>query len=112
MSEGQVLKRGVRWTPEGYDFEADLRHAELVIEHLELENSKKVIKPGVDLEVNCAAWNADGDEPEGEELPPAQATRFRAIGARCSYLQPDRPDIQYAVKEVCHQMSRPTTRAW
>ena len=112
VSKGQILNRVVRRTPEGYDLAADLRHAKLVIEHVELENSKKVITPGVDLEVKCAAWDADGDEPEGEELPPAEATRFRAIGARCNYLQPDRPDIQYAVRQVCCQMSRPTTRAW
>ena len=35
-----------------------------------------------------------------------------AIGAMCNYLQPDRPDIQYAIKEVCRLMSRPTPRAW
>ncbi len=92
--------------------EADLRHDDVVIEHLELENSKKVITPGTDIDVQCAPWDVEGEEPEGEELAPAEATRFRAIGARCNYLQPDRPDIQYAVKEVCRQMSRPTTRAW
>ena len=57
---------------------------------------------GVDLEAECAAWN---EEPEGDELPPAEATRYRAIGARCNYVQPDRPDIQYAVKEMCRLMS-------
>ena len=61
------------------------------------------------MEVECAAWD---DEPEREELPAAERTRFRAIAARCNYLQPDRPDMQYAVKEVCRLMSRPTARAW
>ena len=61
------------------------------------------------MEIDCAAWS---DEPEVEELPASEATRYRAIGARCNYLQPDRPDIQYAVKEVCRLMSRPTARAW
>ena len=77
-----------------YELEADIRHAELIIEQLELENSKPVITPGVHLEVKCAAWDEEGDEPEAEELPLGEATRFRAIGARCNYLQPDRPDIQ------------------
>ena len=40
LAEGQVLNRVVRWTPEGYELEADLRHAELIIEQLELENSE------------------------------------------------------------------------
>ena len=45
-------------------------------------------------------------------MPAAEVTRFRTIAARCNYLQPDRPDIQYAVKEVCRLMSKPTVRAF
>ena len=52
------------------------------------------------------------EEPEGDELPAAEATRYRAIGARCNYLQRDSADIQYSVKEVCRLMSRPTTQSW
>ena len=37
---------------------------------------------------------------------------FRCIAARRNYLQPDRPDIQFAVKECCRIMSRPTSRSW
>ena len=77
ISEGQVLNRVVRWTPEGYELEADLRHAELIIEQLELENCRPVITAGVDMDVKCAAWDAEGDEAEGEDLPPGEATRFR-----------------------------------
>ena len=93
----------------GFELEADLRHAELIVEQLGFGNCKAVGTAGVDLDIECAAWQ---EEPEGNELPPAEATRFRAIGARCNDLQPDRPDIQYAVKEVCGLMSRPTARAW
>ena len=109
LAEGQVLNRVVGMTPHGHELEADLRHAELIIEQLELENSKLVITPRIALEVKCAAWDEKGDEPEGEELPPEQIIRFRATGARSHYLQPNRPDIQYAVKEVRRQMSRPKT---
>ena len=96
MHEGQVLNRVVRHTPQGFELEADLRHAELIVEQLDLETSKFVVMPGVDTEVTCAVWT---DEPEGEELAPEFATKCRAIAARCNDLQPDRPDIQYAVKE-------------
>ena len=37
---------------------------------------------------------------------------YRAIVARCNYLQPDRPDIQFAVKEACRMMAKPTASAW
>ena len=26
---------------------------------------------------------------------------YRADGARCNYIRPDRPDVQYAAKEIC-----------
>ena len=37
------------------------------------------------------------------------ATRFRGVVARCNYLAFDRPDIQFATKEICREMSKPTT---
>ena len=40
------------------------------------------------------------------------ATRYRAIAARCNYLSLDRPDLQFAVKEVCREMSKPTSKSW
>ena len=110
--EGQVLNRVIRSTQRGYELEADLRHAELIVEQLELQSCKSVITPGVDVDSGCVVWDADNDDENDEELPPSEATRFRVIGAMCNYLQPDRPDIQYAVKEVCRQMSRPTLRSW
>ena len=37
---------------------------------------------------------------------------FRRIAARANYLAADRPDIQFAVKEICQGMARPTRRHW
>ena len=51
--------------------------------------------------VPSAAGGDLEDEPEEEELGSAEGTVFRGIAARCNYLQPDRPDIQHATKEVC-----------
>ena len=48
------------------------------------------------------------EEDDDEALPPAQATLYRACAARCNYLGLDRPDIQYAAKEVSRSMSNPT----
>jgi hypothetical protein len=109
-SEGQVLNRVVRRTERGFELEADLRHAELIIEQLGLQDSKAVSTPGVDPP---ASGGGDDEETvEEPELPAAEATQFRGIAARCNYLQPDRPDIQYAVKECCRLMSRPTAKSW
>ena len=109
LCEGQVLNRVVRYSEAGWELEADLRHAELIVAQLGLEDAKTVSTPGVDVAMKSAA------EDEGEEeeaLHGAEATAFRGIAARCNYLQPDRPDIQYATKEVCRLMSRPTATAW
>ena len=42
----------------------------------------------------------------------AEATRFRAVAARANYLAADRPDIQYAVKEICRKMAKPARGDW
>jgi len=42
----------------------------------------------------------------------AEATRFRAVAARTNYLSADRPDIQYAVKEICRKMAKPVQGDW
>ena len=45
-TEGQVLNRVVRRTDEGWELEADLRHAELIIEQLGLLDANTVSSPG------------------------------------------------------------------
>ena len=98
--EGKVLNRIVRYTEEGYELEADPRHAELIIEQLGVGGNRPVITPGID----------DDDVESAEvEIEGSDATRFRGVAARCNYLSFDRPDLQYATKEVCREMARPTT---
>ena len=54
----------------------------------------------------------DDDEDNIELLSSAEATACRAIAAHCNDLQTDRPDILFAVKEVCRRMSKPSQKAW
>ena len=46
---------------------------------------------------------------ENEELPKDLITLYRGAAARCNFLGLDRPDIQYAAKEVSRGMAKPTT---
>ena len=78
--------------------DADLRHAELIVEQLKFQSGNPVVTPEVDAEVNCVVWDVETEE---DELPAAESTGFRAIAARRNDLQPDRLDIQCVVKEVC-----------
>ena len=43
-------------------------------------------------------------------LGPEEATAYRALAARANYLSLDRPDIQFATKELCRAFARPTRR--
>lgn len=98
--ESKILNRVIRATPYGWELEADPRHAELIVEELGLKLAKPVVSPGDD---------SPPDELEGEdsELDEWLTQRFRSLTARANDLTADRPDLQYAVKEMCREMSKP-----
>ena len=93
LKEGQVLNRVVRDTESGWEYEADLRHFELIREQIGLDAANGLTTPGVDAK-------EDDEEAEAEALAPTEATLFRAVGARCNYLAQDRPDVQFSVKDI------------
>ena len=98
----KVLNRIVTWHGhKGITYEADPRHAELVIEQLSLKDAKIVSTPGTRDEGRTK-------EVHEETLNEKESTRYRAVIARCNYLAPDRLDIAYAVKELARAMSKPT----
>ena len=39
-----------------------------------------------------------------------EATRYRALAARANYLAPDRIAFQFATKELCRELAKPTLR--
>ncbi|MDA8583428.1 hypothetical protein N9L68_04325 [bacterium] len=50
-------------------------------------------------------WETQGNMEENQkELSPRDSTRHRAIAARANYPAADRPDMMYAVKELCRGM--------
>ena len=104
IAEGKVLNRVIRATTDGWQIEADPRHAELIAEQMGVQNGKGVVTPGNDEESNT----------EGEEdklLEGQDVTLFRGIAARANYLSADRPDLQYAAKELCRDMAAPNGRS-
>jgi hypothetical protein len=72
------------------------------MEHLGTSTMKGLSTPGVE-------GKDEEDNDDDKELEKEQAHSFRRIAARCNYLAMDRPDIQYSVKEVCRDMSKPTS---
>ena len=84
-----MLNRILRYTESGIEMEADLRHAEIIIQQLGLENAKPLSIPSAD----------EVKRPDDEtKLNPEYTTQYKSIVARANYLAADRPDIQFAVK--------------
>merc|ERR1712023_503305 len=100
-----LLNRVLRCTPAGWEIEADQRHADLIIQELDLASAHGVITPGEN-----EPRRKEGENDEA--LDPAQTTRYRAITARANYLAADRPDLMYSVKELCRGMANPTKEYW
>ena len=97
-----ILGRSLRWTESGLEYTADRKYRRMLMEQHGLsEDSNPVVSPAVKAV-------GEPEEGDGEELGPEEARAFRASGATLNYLGQDRSDIQYAVKEVCVEMSRPT----
>ena len=104
-SECRLLNRVVRCTPAGWEVEPDQRHVDILIPFLELKGANGVTTPG-------EHESRSKEEENNEELEPGEATRYRSIAARANYLAADRPDLMYAVKELCRGMAVPTRGHW
>ena len=98
--DGRVLNRIIQWTNAGIEYDADPRQVEKLVESLDLEGANSVVTPGV----KPLREQLDEKRP----LPQSEHTGFRGHAARGNFLSSDRPDIQYAAKEICRWMANPT----
>jgi len=135
-TEIRVLNRVLTWNSWGIGYEADPRHAEIVIRELGLSEGKSVTTPGSKDE-NAKVYTENGEDVTtldeqglyavtqakvreretekavaGDELQGAEATLYRALCARLNYLAQDRPDIRYSCKEASRWMSCPRSGHW
>ena len=101
MSEARLLGRVVRCSSQGWELEADQRHAERIIAELGLEAANSVATP-------CELVRGSEDDSD-EPLRGAEITWYRALVARVNYLAQDRPDLQFASKEACRGMAAPSS---
>ncbi len=95
------MNRIIRCTEEGWGYDADQRHAGYLVKALNLQDAKAVSTAGEEDK----PWK---QQEEYVELDASKSSEYRALAARANYLAADRPDIQYAVKELCKSMARPT----
>lgn len=93
-----ILNRCIEWKKNEIWYEADPRHAEILIRGLGLNKKRTVVTQGFKVEI---------DEMSDTHLDQSSATRYCQLIARCNFIAQDRPDIQHAVKEAAKGMSSP-----
>ena len=86
----------------GFEMEADPRHGELIVEALNLKETKRVATAGVD----------EPEDENDETLTGQDVFTYGSLAAREKDLAIDRPDLMFACKELCRNMSTPTQQAW
>ena len=102
----KLLNRVVTWHDNfGIHCEADPRHVEIILKQLKMEDAKIVTTLGTKDEGKTS-------ENSHVALGDQDATKYRALVARCNYLSPDRRDIAFSVKELARAMSAPTQGDW
>ena len=110
---GRIVRRGIR----GITIEADPRHAQAIVEHLDLVGANGVVTPcEVQKEI---IWTERAqvhnkadilEQVEGEPLSAERARTYRGLAARLNYLAQDRPDLKFAALRASRNMSCPFER--
>jgi hypothetical protein len=113
--EVAILNRRLSWRDGMIEYEADAKHADIIIAEMGLEKDSKGVEAPIEKDV-VEEGACQEDNEKGENLMDrVEAKRFRAIGAiaaRANYLSLDRADIQYTAKEICRHMARPRKQDW
>mmetsp|Transcript_61626 Transcript_61626/g.161902 ORF Transcript_61626/g.161902 Transcript_61626/m.161902 type:complete len:376 (-) Transcript_61626:351-1478(-) len=107
--EASFLNRIVHAVPESQtvEFEADQRHADLIVRELSLGGAKGVVTPRVKRKASeVIAGN------NSAPLSSPDATRYRSVTMRAAYLAQDRPDLGEAVKCRARSMQDPRDDHW
>ena len=102
--EVNILSRVIRWTSTGLEYEADQRHADLLVKEMKVSEVRSARTP--------MASQSEDKVGSDEELSPGDATQYRSLAARVNYISADRPDLQFACKCASKYMSTPTRKGW
>ena len=97
VTEVAFLRRTIRWTRGGLEWEGDPKHVAGLVKEAGLEGARGAETPGV----------RQDEAEEAEELPAKEAALYRRGCARVNYIAQDRADLSFASKELSRTMSRP-----
>jgi len=104
VAEFSFLGRTIRTTVNGLDMEGDPKHAKILLEEWDMENSRSVTSPGAESE----KANVVEKQDEEELIQGLESTIYRRAAARLNYMSADRADLSYAAKECSRGMANPT----
>lgn len=99
-----IPNRCVEWRHDGTLYEADPRHAEIIVREMGIANAAPAVTAGVKTSAL-----PDEDDPL---LDHGHAHQFRRVIGRGFVLAQDRSDIQFAVKETARGMASPRQSHW
>ena len=105
--EIRVLNRILRWGDHGVEYEPDQRHAEMIIQDMQVAGGKSVNTPIMNEDKNSVE-----ERMKTNELSKADATAYRGLAARLNYLALDRVDLQFTAKVIAKHMSSPREYDW
>ena len=100
-SEGAHLHRIIKWTSNGFTWEADPKYAGQLVKDMGLESSKSVDTP-------ASKETGKNERHVNDPLPETEAREFRKLAGTALYLSLDRPTIQFAVSQIATGMAKPT----
>ena len=117
LQQIRVLNRIISWGDDGILYEADQRHADILMRDLGIdEKAKSVTTPGSRDDAGKATELVEDEKEDlkksGRPLTVEEAKEYRGLAARANYLSQDRPDVQYAVKEIARRMATPHSGDW
>ena len=93
-----VLGRVVDWRADELWWEADPRHVERILQVCGMVSRNPSVVPGVKLQ------EEDGHEED--------FARYSSVVTTANFISQDRPDVRFALKELCREMARPACASW
>jgi len=106
IESGKHLNCTICWSPRGFYWIPDQKHADKVVELTGLKADSKPAPPPASKATGANARDAD-DELVGDE-----ASNFRTCCGTALYLAQDMPSIVYAVNDAASGMSQPKRLDW
>ena len=99
--EIRILNRTIRWCEDGISYEPDQRHAEIIVEAMNVLGAKGAPTPAI------AKKDDPAERLSEKEMNRDAATHIRAIAARGNYSAQDRIDLPFAMKSAARYMANP-----